>query len=128
MEVNVTAVMTHNLADYSNSVARSGLANIGQVTWQNAVEAIEALDAPLVPSEGQEELRSWISEFGAWDDEEIEAMSDAETSALLLQMVAGDGQEYLEAEAEGRLEEWYSDCGGRLYKGDDGSWYFYVGM
>lgn len=98
MEINVTAIMTeHTLSDYSDSIARSGRQDIGRVTWRNACEAIEALDTPLVPSEGQDDLRSWIREFGAWDSSEIAAMSDVETQALLLQFIAGDGQGYLEA-------------------------------
>ena len=129
MEINVTRIMNdHDLTEYSNSVHSSGLSNIGQITWRNAVEACEALDSPLVPSKGQDDLRSWIGEFGAWDSDEIKAMSDVETCALLLQFIASAGQEYEDAEERGELAEYLENQGGSLYKGDDSEWYFYVGM
>lgn len=129
MEINVTALMNdHDLSSYSDSIANSGLQNIGQITWRNAVEACEAMETPLVPKEGQDDLRDWIADFGAWSREEIAEMSDVETCALLLQFIAGDGQAYLDAEEDGRLAEYEENEGGRLYKGDDGEWYFYVGM
>jgi hypothetical protein len=108
---------------FSDSIANSGLQNIGQVTWRNAVE--NATDTPLVKPEQQDELRDWIREFGAWDDEEIAAMTDEETNALLLQFIAGD---YQELQSYDSFEEYSEQAGGRLYPGDDGRWYFYVGI
>ncbi len=135
MEINVTRIMEdHDLESYSDSVFNSGLSNIGQVTWRNACQAIEDLDEPLVTEAQQDDLRDWIGDFGAWSSEEIAAMSDVETQALLLQFVAGDGQAYLRAEEDDRVEEYQESEGGRLYKCDVeglpefGEWFFYVGI
>ena len=127
MEINVTHIMARDLSDYSDSIANSGLQNIGQITWRNACEACEAMSTPLVPYEEQDTLRDWIREFGAWDDAEIAEMTDVETNALLLQFIAGEGQGYIRAEDEGRLGEWLEQEGGRLYRDETGEWYFYVG-
>lgn len=53
MEIDVTDIIeNHELTDYSDSVHNSGLDNIGQITWSNAVRACEAMEAPPV-------RRSW---------------------------------------------------------------------
>lgn len=79
--------------------------------------------------EQQSELRDWIRGFGAWDDEELAAMSDQETNALLLQFIAGDIREQ---EHFDTIEEWEAacesgQCSGALCQGDGGRWYYYVG-
>jgi hypothetical protein len=134
MEIDVTEyVGEQDCAQYSDSIANSGLQNIGEITWRNACE--QATRAPLVGADKQDALRDWIRDFGAWDTEELAAMSDAETNALLLQFIAGDIRE-MEAfethEAYQKASEGGS-CSGRLFKGDIegdpsfGRWYFYVG-
>lgn len=127
MEIDVTAIIEgHELTDYSDSIANSGLQNIGQITWRNAVNACAAMDDPLVTSEQQSELREWIADFGAWSRQEIEEMSDNDTCALLLQFIASEGQRYLEAEEEDRLDDYMESEGGNLYRGDDERFYFLV--
>lgn len=128
MEIDVTDyVQGYDCEQLSSSIAESGLENIGEITWRNAM--IHVAVQPLVKPDQQDALRQWIGELGAWDETEIAAMSDQETNALLLQFVAGDVRE-MEAYAD--LEEWGQAChdgqaSGRLYPGDDDRWYFYVG-
>lgn len=131
MEIKVTHIVELDCSQFSDSIHNSGLDNIGQITWRNAVE--HTTETPLVTGEQQNDLRSWIRGFGAWDQEEIDAMSDTETNALLLQFVAGDVQAYENAEERGELAQWEESEGGRLFKCDVegdaefGEWFFYVG-
>ena len=128
MEINVTAYVTDcDCSQYSSSIADSGLQNIGEVTWYAAVNHMAA--DTLVTPEQQGELRDWIREFGAWDDAEIEAMSDVETNALLLQFIAGDVQEMevYDTPEEYEAAQDGGTASGRLLRGDNDQWYFYVG-
>src|SRR5258705_128351 len=68
-------------------------------------------------------------EEGPWSEEEIAAWSEADLQAITCQDVAS-------AIREMEVAEDYEDyqrlceagkCSGRLYKGDDGQWYFYLG-
>ena len=129
MEINVTQYVNEvDCSDFSNSIFNSGLTRIGEITWRNAMQHVAG--GELVTDDQQADLREWISEFGAWSDEDIEAMSDQETNALLLQFVAGDiremkdhydtPEEYQQASEDGQAS-------GRLYRGDDDQWYFHVG-
>ncbi len=126
IEIDVTVyVEDHDCSLYSDSVFNSGLQNIGEITWRNACQQVT--DEPLVTAEQQAELRDWLAGFGAWDREEIAAMTDVETNAMLLQFVAGDVQEMLDYDTdEGyRAACEYGTCSGRLYKSSD-RWYFLV--
>ncbi len=118
MEIDVTRIwrMGSRVSRYSDSIANSGRQDIGAITWANAVKA--AKRNPLCTPEQQDELREWLRDFGAWDAAEIKAMSDAETNALLLQFVAGDCHE-LRVRPGGEQR--------RMYAGDSGRMYFYVG-
>ena len=57
-EINVTHLLDEDCSQWSDSVANSGLRNVGPMTWRNAVET--ATEAPLVPSDGIDEVRDWI--------------------------------------------------------------------
>jgi hypothetical protein len=104
------------MSEYSASVLERG-ENAGQLTWKAACAAQEDESERLVTPEQQPELRAYFLTFGAWTEEEIANMSDQEMCGLLLQMIAGDIRD---------LAEDAEDSGG-LSKGDDGSWYYYVG-
>jgi hypothetical protein len=132
MEINVTEYVEDiDCEQFSSSIAESGLENIGRITWRNACHhvACEGLVAPDKES-AQGELRAWLADFGAWSRAEIADMSDRETNALLLQFVAGAVREL---ERYDSYDEYLAACengqvGHELYRGDDGQWYFYVGM
>ena len=128
MEIDVTKyVHDYDCSQFSDSIANSGLQNIGEITWRNA--CAEAGENPLVASEQQDELRDWIREFGAWTSEEIANMSDQETNALLLQFIAGDIREMEDHFPD--LESYEQACqdgitSGRLYPDErEQKWYFY---
>lgn len=118
MEVEVTHLVNRadDMAYYSASRAELG-DDAGAVTWQNAMDCFdpENLDAdpPLVSTEEQlQAARDWFAEFGAWEPEEIAAWNAQEVNALLLQFVAGDIREGSDS----------------VYPGDDGRYWFYVGI
>jgi len=131
MELNITKFF-HEAApmDYSASVAEIG-ADAGRATWQAACD--DAKDFPLLTTDEQREaFRAHVKGFGAWSADEIGAWSDTELNALCIQMIAGDiretgmntdvfdWQEY-EAQAHAGM------IAGRMFRGDDGEVYFYIG-
>lgn len=124
--INVTHLVSNSdtLTQYSDSVYNSGLQNTGEVTWRNARRA--ATDEPLVGPEHQETLRNWLYGLGGWTSDEIDAMTDTETNALLLQFIAGDIQEmqrhddptdYAAAQQDGQASPY-------LWCDDEGKWFF----
>jgi hypothetical protein len=129
LQINVTHLVDgepSDLQQYSDSINNSGLSNIGEFTWNNARRA--ARKASLVKSEDQDTLRDWIYELGGWTGDEVDAMSDVDTNALLLQFIAGDIQEmhahddyedYVSAQQEGTTSS-------HLWRADDGQWFFDV--
>jgi hypothetical protein len=132
MELNITRFVRANrdcMSNFSDSIANSGLQNIGQVTWRNAMTAMQDVSACLVPPAQCGELVDYFSEFGAWEREELEAMSCQELNAMLVQCIASDWQEYSAAKEQGRahFKKWDENCGGRIY-GNRGRYYYYVGM
>lgn len=123
MEVNVTSLVEDNdPREFSNSRFESGLDNIGEITWAAACEY--AANNPLCTTADQlAELADYFASFGAWDRDEIDAMSATELNALLVQSVAGDLNESTHFDT---FEEYSEQVGGRLCPSDDG-WYYYVG-
>ena len=130
MEFNVTDIIeNHDTAEFSGSVYSSGLDNIGAVTWRRAHEY--ATESPLATTPDQlAAIADWVAEFGAWDEAEIEAMSDTDLNAMLVQSVAGDKNT---SEHYDSFEEYSEKEGGRLYQcdidgdKDFGQWFYYVG-
>jgi hypothetical protein len=132
MEINITSLLDLDAFPLSHSRAEGG-ENAGQNTWNAAKD--QAAETPLLNTpEALEEFRDHIREFGAWTEEEIAAWSDQECNALFLQFVAGDIREagadsldeinwkqyQIDAEA-GRI-------GGRMFRGEDGQVWYYIGM
>jgi hypothetical protein len=128
MEIDITPYMTqYDCRQYANSVAESGMQNIGRITWDNAMRHVSA--DHIVTGDQLEHTRDWLAEFGAWSEEELAEMSDQEINALLIQFIAGDVRE-IEAYDDWEDYEQAADDGqvsGRIYRGDDGKFYFYVG-
>lgn len=137
MEINVTAIVKEtedNPTRFSASIHETGLQNIGQITWRNAVEQD---DFKLTP-EQDEAWREYLPEYGAWDDEEIADWDLDESTALFVQFVSGDYREleHLASEAgygvdnltEDQFSEITENHGGRLCPTEDGEWYYYVGF
>ena len=131
MEIEVTDFFNQAAPmDYSASVAEIGQ-DAGAVTWRHACE--DAPDYPLLDTEEKRDaFRDHIRGFGAWDDAEIASWSDTELGALLLQCIAGDIREAgLDTEAPDWSEyQAGAEAGqysGRLFCGEDGRVYYYVG-
>ena len=132
MEIDVTHLVDEDCRQFSDSIHNSGLQNIGQVTWRNACEHAE--DNPLVKAEDQDELRDWIREFGAWTDDDIKAMSDDETNALLLQFIASAIQEMedYDSHEDYKIACENGECNGELYYGEETNgiltWFYNIGF
>lgn len=77
--------------DVSNSVANLG-PRCAALTWSNAMQI--AGQAPawlLTPIEDAcEAMAMWVGETGAWDSEEIDAMSSQQFLALFVQNIASE--------------------------------------
>jgi hypothetical protein len=129
MDVDITRFVRANRGDmdrYSDSIGRSGLQDIGRITWRNALDAMASESDWLTTD--LDALRNHFADYGAWEREELAAMSGTELNALLVQFVAGDWQEREDARERGRAElrAWEEGFGGRL-TGGRGRWYYYVG-
>jgi hypothetical protein len=132
-QINVTAfVNAHRdtMHTFSDSIARSGLTDIGHRTWTAAMAAM-ADDTAWLCSD-LDAVESWFAGFGAWSRDELADMTGQELNALLVQFVAGDVQGFDDAEDRDELDEHMENEGGRLYRGDtDGftapEWFFYIG-
>lgn len=92
LEIDVSFLLTEDAGQFSASRAELG-DNAGRITWQNACNAVDQIK--LTPEEIQE-AKDYIRTWGAWEDEEIDAWTDDETKALIIQSAAGD---YREAES-----------------------------
>lgn len=136
MEIDITHfVKTAEPCEFSASQCELG-ADAGKITWNNAKR--EAADSPLLPSDGLDEFRAWVKEFGAWDADEIAAWSVDECNALLIQYVSGNLRE-IESLCYSGDDEYGIDwakveeldregqISGSIYRGGDGRVYFYMG-
>lgn len=128
-EINITRFFNEATPkDYSASIAEIGR-DAGPATWAAAME--DSNEYPLITEENREEFKAYIRGFGAWDDEEIAAMSETALNALCIQMVSGDIREAgLDQESPNWAQyEADSEAGrvkGNLFKGDDGQIYFSI--
>lgn len=129
MEIDVT----HMVEDAGSMIELSGSRmehgqNAGAITWSNS-KAYGA-DRPLLTTdEMRDAARGHFREYGAWSREEIAAWDEAELQAIMCQDVAAVIREMEVAEDYAdyqRLVE-AGTCSGRLYKGDDDKWYYYLG-
>lgn len=127
MELNITSLMNrkHEMHYYSASQAEYG-SDAGRITWENAKDAAE--EQPLVTTDEQiAEVKDYFREFGAWEDDEIDAWGVNEVNALLLQLIAGDIRERQHYEDKGEMERYEENLGGRICQCDDNEFYYYIG-
>lgn len=89
MEINITQFFNEAPhSDYSASQLELGR-DAGMITWSNAcADSNEYL--LLKTPEVLACARQFLAGFGAWSNEELEAMSDLALNALLIQLIAGD--------------------------------------
>jgi len=129
MEIDVTHMVedADDMPLLSGSVAELGK-NASQITWRNSCE-YGAQRPLLATDEERAAARAHFREYGAWSEEEITAWSEEELQGITCQDVAAEIREMDVAEDYDdyvRLCE-RGTCSGRLYKGDSGRWYFYLG-
>jgi len=130
MEINVTHMVeeSDNMIELSASVMELGR-DAGKITWGNSVTY--GKEHPLLKTEEERDTaREHFRAYGAWSEEEIAAWSEQELQGLMCQEVAAAIRE-MDDNSE-NYEEYQKlcekgTCSGRLYKGDDNHWYFYVG-
>jgi len=100
----------------------------GAITWNNS--KAYGVDRPLLTDDAMRDAaRAHFREYGAWDEDEIAAWSEEDLQAIMCQDVATAIREMEVAEDYAdyqRLCE-QGTCSGRLYKGDNDRWYFYLG-
>ena len=133
MDINITRFFeTAETHDFSNSVANTGLTDIGKITWLNAKD--EAQRTPLLTTEDElDAMRAFARASGGWDQDEVAAWSADEVNALFIQWISGDMNEMgdlftdddgeidweavEEAQQQGRIAS-------NIYRADDGSIWF----
>jgi hypothetical protein len=129
MEIDVT----HMVADEDEMFELSGSRcehgqNAGRITFANSTAY--AAERPLLTTDDMRDAaRAHFREYGAWSEEEIAAWSEEELQAITCQDVAAAIREMEVAED---YEDFQRLCeegtlSGRLYKGDNDHWYFYLG-
>ena len=123
MEINITQFYNNeNTHDFSGSIATHG-ENAARDTWNAAKNGPMLLDTP----EKLSAMQAWADSSGG----DFGVMDDVELNALFIQLISGDinemqglcGDDWAEYEAlsqEGTV-------GGRLFIGDDGNVYYYLG-
>lgn len=91
-DIDVTCLTNEfDPCELSASIAERG-ANAGPETWANSCAAAKA--SPLnLSDDDRRAVKAYFRGFGAWDDEEIDAWSDVETDAMVIQYAAGDLRE-----------------------------------
>lgn len=130
MEIDVT----HMVEDCDQMPALSGskfeLGNdAGRITWNNSVAY--GKDRPLLATEDEKDAaRAHFREYGAWSREEIDAWDEDTLQGITCQDVAAAIREMESAEDEA---DYIAGCeagrySGRLSRGDNGRWYFYLGL
>jgi hypothetical protein len=88
MNINITSLANMDAYDLSHSIAEGGN-NAGRNTWNAAMN--QAIITPILDTpEKLDAFRVWVSDCGAWSDEEIAAWTPQEVNALFLQWIAGD--------------------------------------
>ena len=130
MELDVTHMVddADEMPNLSGSRAELG-EDAGKITWNNSTAY--GTNHPLLSTdEMRDAARAHFKEYGAWEAAEIAAWSEAELQGIMCQDVAAairemEGTDSYDEFQKGVEEGRYS---GRLYKGDNGRWYFYVGM
>lgn len=127
MELDITHFVNNAAPkDYSASVMEIGT-DAAEETWYAACEASDEY-LLLDTDEKREAFKAHVRDFGAWDEEEIEAWSDIELNALCIQLIAGDMRECdIGPNTDWELVEQGQSAGrlpGNILLGSDGHVYY----
>ena len=130
MEININSIIKNPLFDpefYCSSVARSGLNNIGEVTWQRAQNSAYN----FVNEDNKQAFIDYFLGFGAWEESELQNTNWI--NALFIQEISSQLNELgigLEHNVNDRIEilsDFESDqiiC--NMFYGVDNNFYFYL--
>jgi len=122
MEINVTKfVKRADAALYSNSIAKSGLNNIGQITWNKA----KTSKYSFVTEENRQVFIDYFDEYGAWDD--LEDWPINELNGLFIQELSSQLNELEMFDTYEEFEE-SDQVQHNIFKTDENEYYFYVGF
>jgi hypothetical protein len=127
MEIDITHMVedADEMPMLSGSQAELG-DNAGSLTWKNSCAYGE--EHPLLTTDEQRDAaRKHFREYGAWTDEQIAAWSERELQGIICQDVAAAIRER-EAYDNDDAFTASSTTSGRIYRGDNGRWYFYLGI
>lgn len=127
MQIDITDFFMNECPkDSSASVSEIGW-RVGADTWWAALEAAE--EYPLLKSyEEWEAFKSYVSEMGAWSDDEIDSWGREELTALLIQLISSDMREAgLSPKSTGidwAAYELKDELSHAIFKADDGRVYY----
>ena len=126
LELNITDFFkTENPCDYSDTIANSGQQNIGQITYNNALNSDYDFISPLSDTETQE-LRDFFLSFGDWEKEEINNWSARELNALLSQFISGDLRE--QTDENGNIYAENNPIANTIFQDENGNVWYSFGM
>ncbi len=130
MEINITKFFNEAAPmDYSASIAEIGR-EAAKDTWQAANDDSEDY-MMLDTEEKREAFRRFAQSAGFSEADEFSTWSDVQLNALFLQWISGDMRE-ADLTADMSDEDWQAyerneNTAGRIFRGDNGQIYFYVG-
>jgi hypothetical protein len=130
MELDVTHMVedADEMPNLSGSRAELG-DDASKITWGNS-KAYAHKHPLLKTDEEREAAREHFAEYGAWTRDEIAAWSEEHLQGITCQDVAAAIREMEIADTYEEYEALCErgTCSGRLYRGDDGRWYFNLGI
>lgn len=129
MEIDVTHMVedADTMPELSGSRMEWGQ-DAGQFTWNNSKQY--GLNHPLLTTDNERQAaRDHFKEYGAWSKDEIAAWSEEELQGITCQDVAAAIREMEMADSYDDYVKLCEEgtCSSRLYRGDNGRWYFYLG-
>jgi hypothetical protein len=130
MELDVTAYVEEvDCSSFSASMAELGR-NAAKITWECAMRHVQE-DLLVSSEEDLQEVRDHFVSTGGWTRDEADEMGDQEVNALLLQFVATAVREYedhFDSYEEYEKAAHEGQVAGNLWRNDDGTWTYYVGV
>lgn len=124
-EYDVSHLEMEDCGMMSGSIAELG-EGAGRITWNNSVQMGKA--HPLVTEEDADEIRDYYREFGAWDDEEIDAWTLEDLNGMVTQEAAAAFREYerFDSYEEYQTAAEAGQVSGNLYRDDSGRWWINI--
>jgi hypothetical protein len=121
-------MMAGDMRNFAGSIAELG-ENAAKITWANCL-AYSENSPPLSTPDQISEARDYFREFGAWDDDEINAWTLNEVQAIVLQELAHQIKEFQRCDDydDYRDQSERGSVSGMLYHGTDDRYYVAMGF